>query len=186
MSLLKLTDRWHGRQIDKWAHYPAIYEKHFARYVGKSPRVLEIGVDHGGSLQLWKAYFGSGADIHGVDINPVCKDYEEDGIKILIADQCDSGITYLGEFDIIIDDGSHICAHQSISYRHLWPKCKGVYLIEDCHNGYPVLDPHPQIAYRYPWVLVAERPHRMIRGTPSRELRPDEAEARKQFGGENG
>jgi hypothetical protein len=160
-----------GRQIDKWEHYFDIYEKHFAKYVNRSPRVLEIGVDHGGSLQMWKSYFGKGAEILGVDINPACKEYEEDQIQILIADQCKiPGVADLIPFDIIIDDGSHICAHQSITFRQLWPKCTGVYLIEDCHDGYPLLDPHPMISYRYPWVIVVERPHRIIRGKPSREL----------------
>lgn len=165
-----------GRQIDKWRHYFPIYEKHFAKYVGTAVRVLEIGVDHGGSLQMWKSYFGFQARVVGVDINPACADYAEAQIEIVIADQCK--LPELGKFDIIIDDGSHICAHQSITYREMWPRCHGVYLIEDCHNGYPILDPHPAIQYRYPWVLVAEKPQRIIKGTPSRELRPDELEAR--------
>ena len=168
-----------GRQVDKWQHYLEIYQRHFARYVGTDCRILEIGVDHGGSLQMWKHYFGDRAQILGVDINPACKEYEEGQIKVLIADQCK--LPALGEFDIIIDDGSHVCAHQSITYRALWPKCKGVYLIEDCHNGYPILEPYNPILYRYPWVVVSERPQRIIRGEPSRELRPDEQEARNNF-----
>lgn len=168
-----------GRQVDKWQHYLEIYQRHFARYVGTDCRILEIGVDHGGSLQMWKHYFGDSAQILGVDINPACKEYEEDQIQVLIADQCK--LPDLGEFDIIIDDGSHVCAHQSITYRALWPKCKGVYLIEDCHNGYPILEPYNPIVYRYPWVVVSERPQRIIRGEPSRELRPDEQEARNNF-----
>ena len=167
-----------GRQVDKWRHYFPIYEKHFAKYVGTAVRVLEIGVDHGGSLQMWKNYFGPRAKITGLDINPKCIKYLEDQIAIIIMDQCSPSLDNFGEFDIIIDDGSHVCAHQSITYRKLWPKCRGVYLIEDCHSGYPLLDPHPAIQYRYPWVLVAEKPQRIIKGTPSRELRPDELEAR--------
>ena len=174
----------HGRQIDKWEHYFPIYEKHFSKYVGTAVRVLEIGVDHGGSLQMWKRYFGDQSLIIGIDINPLCANYAEpeNDIGVYIMDQCDTArLAGLGEFDIIIDDGSHVCAHQSITFRALWPKCKGVYLIEDCHNGYPLLEPN-LIVTRYPWVIVAERPHRMIRGTPSRELRPDEEAARKEFG----
>jgi len=178
MTVRDVFEAHTGRQIDKWNHYLDIYTKHFADYQGKSPRVLEIGIDHGGSLQLWKRYFGEGAQIVGVDIVD-CRAYAEDQIEIHVADQCK--LPDLGEFDIVIDDGSHICAHQSITFRQLWPKCRGVYLIEDCHNGYPLLDPHPTVCYRYPYVLVAEKPQRMIRGTPSRELRPDEVEARRCF-----
>jgi hypothetical protein len=171
-----------GRQIDKWDHYMEIYEKHFAKYVGKTVRVLEIGVDHGGSLQMWKEYFGPAAMIVGVDLNPICKEYEEDQIDICIRDQCDASLAQLGPFDIVIDDGSHVCAHQSITFRHLWPETRGVYLIEDCHGGYPLLEPHIQTTTRYPWVVVVERPRRIIRGTPSHKLRDDELKAWEQYG----
>lgn len=175
-------NNWSGRQIDKWSHYLDIYEKHFAKYRGKSIRVLEIGVDHGGSLQLWKEYFGPHAEIIGVDINPACKDYEEPQIKIHIADQCDPALARLGPFDIVIDDGSHIRQHQAQSFLTLWPHTTGTYLIEDCHDGFPSLSPHRDfLEYRYPWVVVLERPQRIIRGTPSRELRQDEIEARAKF-----
>ena len=179
-TVWEVFQRHTGRQIDKWRHYFDVYERHFAKYVGREPRVLEIGIDHGGSLQMWKRYFGYGAKITGVDINPACTNYAETGIDIVIADQCK--LPDMGSFDIIIDDGSHVCAHQSITFRQMWPRCSGVYLIEDCHNGYPLLDPHPPVQYRYPWVIVAEQPRRIIKGTPSRELREDEVEARNQWG----
>jgi hypothetical protein len=169
-----------GRQIDRWSHYLDIYEKHFARFRGKSPRVLEIGIDHGGSLQLWKRYFGHGAEIIGVDIAEAAM-YEEPQIKTLCYDQKDPIIATLGPFDIVIDDGSHVPEDQSITFGNLWPRCQGVYLIEDCHRQYPALSGDPQVHYAYPWVLVVERPKRIIKGTPSRELRPDEIEARKLY-----
>ena len=176
-------DSWDGRQVDKWRHYMEIYERHFAKYQGEAVRLLEIGVDHGGSLQMWKEYFGKGVEITGVDINPVCKEYEEDQIKVVIADQCDPALARLGPFDIVIDDGSHLKQHQSQSFLTLWPHCTGTYLIEDCHDGFPSLSPHRDfLEYRYPWVIVLERPKRIIRGTPSRELRPDEALARANYG----
>ena len=36
----------------------------------------------GGSLEMWRDYFGPKAHIYGVDINPDCKVYERDGIKV--------------------------------------------------------------------------------------------------------
>src|SRR6266567_1677704 len=42
-----------GRLIHKWHHYFEIYHRHFARFRGRSPVVVEIGVFHGGSLQMW-------------------------------------------------------------------------------------------------------------------------------------
>ena len=176
----KFADLFHahqGRLVDRWAHYFDIYDRHFSRYQDKPVRVLEIGVSHGGSLQLWKEYFGVKAEIIGLDIDPRCLDYEEDRITIHTWDQSDDRMEWLGAFDIVIDDGSHVIAHQEISFRALWPSTVGVYLIEDCHQGYPYIDAPGAITYQYPWVMVLERPKRLIRGTPSRELRQDEIEA---------
>lgn len=181
MPLRDMFESHSGRQIDKWEHYFPIYEKHFARFRGKSPRVLELGIDHGGSLQLWKRYFGPGAEIIGVDINPDAM-YSESQITTILSDQKGPGLVDSGPFDIVIDDGSHVREDQEISFGNLWPRCTGVYLIEDCHGVYPGLTANPPIHYAYPWVLVVECPKRMIKGTPSRELRPDEVEARKLFG----
>lgn len=64
--------------IDKWIHYFDIYEKYFSKYRNKEVVILEIGVFQGGSLQMWKEYFGPGAKIYGIDINPNCKKLEEE------------------------------------------------------------------------------------------------------------
>jgi cephalosporin hydroxylase len=72
------------KYIDKWLHYLDIYHRHFERFRGKPVTVLEIGVYHGGSLQMWKEYFGVHANIIGIDINPICKELEEENIKIYI------------------------------------------------------------------------------------------------------
>jgi hypothetical protein len=59
----------HGRRITKWHHYLEIYETFLAPLKRRGTiRLLEIGVDHGGSLQLWRSYFGEGAKIAGLDI----------------------------------------------------------------------------------------------------------------------
>jgi len=171
-----------GRQIDKWESYFDIYQKHFAKYVGTSVRLLEIGIDHGGSLQMWKEYFGPKAKIIGVDINPACAEYREPQIEVVIRDQCDPSIAQLGPFDIVLDDGSHELSHQQKSYDNLWPRCLGVYLIEDINGQLPLLRPISPIVYNYPWVIVCERPKRIIKGTPSRALREDEQEAKRLYG----
>lgn len=196
LTLRDLFNAHNGRQIDKWAHYLPIYEKHFERFRGKKIRLLEIGVDHGGSLQLWKRYFGPDAQIIGIDINPDAM-FTEDQIDTMEYNQCDPSLAAHGPFDIVIDDGSHFVEHQTISFEHLWPRTTGVYLIEDCqgwqlapgtNNIHCMSDCYPEVRnigglkYQYPWVVVYERPHRMIRGTPSRELRADEAETRTLFG----
>src|SRR5208282_5528836 len=119
VTLYDMFESHKGRQIDKWEHYFPIYEKHFERFRGKAPRVLELGVDHGGSLQLWKHYFGRDAEIIGIDINPLAG-FQEDQIKVYLYDQTSPDIAHLGPFDIVIDDGSHQAEHQVLSFEHLW------------------------------------------------------------------
>jgi hypothetical protein len=43
----------------------------------------------GGSMKMWKWYFGQGSRIFGVDINRKCKQFEEEGVRILIGDEGD-------------------------------------------------------------------------------------------------
>ena len=129
--------------ISKYAHYLDVYERYFAKFIGTSPRVLEIGVCHGGSLQMWSNYFGKGCSIHGLDINPKCKEVEKNGVYIYIGDQTD--LTFLskvldqiGTPDIIIDDGGHSMKQQQTSFDYLFPKLAegGIYLCEDLHTSY--------------------------------------------------
>jgi hypothetical protein len=188
VSLFEIFKAHDGRLIDKWEHYFPIYERYFRKFRDAPCRVLEIGVCHGGSLQMWKKYFHVG-QIVGVDIDSRCTDYAEDRITVVQADQSVPTQTdwvgkHFGPFDIIIDDGSHIRAHQETSHRTLWPYLKqgGVYLIEDCHSEHPsVIADATSIAY-YPWVVVIEKgdaraPKRVVAGKPSRPLNDDEKAA---------
>src|SRR3954468_1618108 len=76
-----------SKRLHKWTHYFDIYERHFERFRNQSPVVIEFGVMGGGSLAMWKAYFGAGAKIIGVDINPKCKEHEAPDIEIFIGNQ---------------------------------------------------------------------------------------------------
>jgi hypothetical protein len=58
--------------INKWVHYFPIYERHFQKWINQSLVLFEIGVYKGGSVQMWKRYFGPFATIVGIDINPEC------------------------------------------------------------------------------------------------------------------
>ena len=58
------------RRIDKWHHYFEVYERHLARLRSANPTVLEIGVQQGGSMEMWRQYFGGSARIFGIDIDP--------------------------------------------------------------------------------------------------------------------
>ncbi len=131
------------RLIHKWAHYFDIYNRHFARFRDKEIVILEIGVSQGCSLQMWKDYFGPKAKIYGIDVNPQCKQLEEDNIKIFIGSQSDRAFLQevkrsIPMVDILIDDGGHTMRQQIVSYEELFDHVKdqGVYLCEDLHTSY--------------------------------------------------
>jgi hypothetical protein len=54
------TNHNEGRGIWKWNHYFPIYHRHFSKFIGKPVKILEIGIYSGGSLDMWRSYFGSG------------------------------------------------------------------------------------------------------------------------------
>jgi hypothetical protein len=131
------------RLIHKWRHYFEIYDTHFARFRNKMPVILEIGVSQGGSLQMWKAYFGEGCTVIGLDIDPACKKLEEPGIQVHIGSQSDRKFlrelkTKIPKVDILIDDGGHTMVQQIVTYEELFDHISedGVYLVEDLHTSY--------------------------------------------------
>jgi 23S rRNA U2552 (ribose-2'-O)-methylase RlmE/FtsJ len=129
--------------IHKWMHYFDIYDRHFSRYRNTDVCILEIGVSHGGSLQMWKHYFGEKVKIFGVDINPDCKKLEDENIHIFIGDQSDraflrSVVEKIPRIDILIDDGGHTMEQQICTFEELFEYVDpyGIYLCEDLHTSY--------------------------------------------------
>ena len=132
-----------GNLIHKWQHYFEIYDRHFAQFIGKEVHLLEIGVSQGGSIQMWKKFFGPNLHYYGIDINPGCKQFEEENVTIFIGSQEDPVFLkkvkdQIPELDIFIDDGGHTMRQQIVSFEHLFEKVKnqGLYLCEDNHTSY--------------------------------------------------
>lgn len=143
MNLWKYFLENDGNKITRWTHYFPIYEKHFERFRNKPVKILEIGVLNGGSLPMWQKYFGPLSKIVAIDITPSCKSYEIPGTQVRIGDQSDEKflqelVDEFGEFDVVIDDGSHQVAHVNKTFQYLYPKMSknGVYLVEDTHAAY--------------------------------------------------
>ena len=131
------------RLINKYQHYFDVYDRHFSKYKGQEITIVEVGVFQGGSLQMWRSYFGPKAKIWGIDIDPRCKLLEEQNTNIIIGSQEDE--TFLesiyditGPIDILIDDGGHTQKQQIKTFKILFDKIKndGVYLCEDVHTSY--------------------------------------------------
>jgi hypothetical protein len=143
MSLWALFQNHRGRVVHKWTHYFPIYERHFSRFVNRPITFLEIGCGEGGSLQLWKQYFGPLARIVGLDIRPECAEFEEDQVHVRVGDQADPAFlrSVLEEFGaphVVLDDGSHMMDHVKTSFENLYPHVvpDGVYVVEDLHTAY--------------------------------------------------
>ncbi len=131
------------RLIHKYDHYFEIYERHFQKYRNKPVVILEIGIFQGGSLQMWKNYFGSKAMIYGIDINPKCKEFEEKNVKIFIGSQSDRKFLrsikqQIPKVDILIDDGGHFMKQQIVTFEEMYDHVKddGIFLCEDLHTSY--------------------------------------------------
>ncbi len=131
------------RVITKWLHYFEVYERHFSKYRNQAPVVMEIGVFKGGSLQMWKDYFGEGAQIIGIDIDENTKAFEEEQVSIEIGSQEDRDfLRHLKEkypkVDVLIDDGGHTMNQQIITFEEMFPHISygGTYLCEDLHTSY--------------------------------------------------
>lgn len=133
-----------GKKIAKWTHYFWVYEKHFSALRDKEFTMLEVGVLNGGSLEMWNYYFPK-AKIVGIDINNNCKKHEQvdKNIHVRIGDQSDinfleSLVQEFGQFDLILDDGSHHVNHVNKTFQFLYTKLAddGIYFIEDTHAAY--------------------------------------------------
>ena len=117
-----------------------MYHRHLSRYRGTDVAALEFGVLHGGSLQMWRDYFGPGSQITGVDIDPRCAVAAGDGITVVTGDQEDPAFlaTLTGPFDVIIDDGGHSMGQQLTTFKRMWPALAdgGTFITEDTHTSY--------------------------------------------------
>ena len=137
-----------GRGIEKPVHYFPAYQRSLAQFIGRSEvPVVEVGVESGGSLEMWRSVLGPGARLYGVDVSAATKVHEhaDERTWIFVGDQADP--RFWAEFrrrvprvDILIDDGGHTPEQQITTFgemfAHLSPG--GVYITEDIfHVGNP-------------------------------------------------
>jgi len=132
-----------GPIVHKWHHYLPIYERYFAPWRNRPLRFLEIGVSKGGSLQMWRQYFGPEAVIFGIDIDPTCAAFDGLAASVRIGSQADAAfladvVAEMGGVDVVLDDGSHRMEHVATSLGILFPLLAvgGTYMIEDLHTAY--------------------------------------------------
>lgn len=144
-KLATLYNEHHGKVSDKWTSYLEAYDDLFSAFVDRPVRILEIGIQNGGSLELWSKFFPKAEVIVGCDINPLCSEltYEDPRVKVIVGDANEKStfdrVTALSDsFDIIIDDGSHVSGDIIRSFALYFPVLAegGVFVAEDLHCSY--------------------------------------------------
>lgn len=128
----------------KLTNYFPVYEQLLKPYRDlELPVIVEFGVLSGGSLHMWRNYFGSKARVIGVDLNPGAQRHREEGFEIFLADQENLDevarvFQEIGPVDIVIDDGAHTnpaCVNTIwAAMPHIKPG--GIHIVEDLHTSF--------------------------------------------------
>ena len=127
----------------KHSGYFQVYDEIFENFINKKFTFVEVGIHNGGSLFMWREFFGEDARIIGVDLNPEAKQFEKYGFEIFIGDQSDkrfwkSFFDEVGDIDVLIDDGGHTYEQQIITVTSTidFVKNNGLIVVEDTHTSY--------------------------------------------------
>jgi len=127
----------------KHTNYFDIYDKVLNKYVGESITFIEIGILDGGSLFMWRDFFGERARIIGVDLNPEATKWREHGFEIFIGDQSKPEFWQdlfeeIGDVHVLLDDGGHRNDQQIITTKSALPHILdgGSIIIEDTQTSF--------------------------------------------------
>jgi len=144
-SLQTLYRQHQGKESDKWSLYLTEYDRLFSDYRDRPVCLLEIGVQNGGSLELWSNYFPNAVHIVGCDINPECVRirYADQRVSVVVGDANTDGVearisVACPVFDLILDDGSHRSDDIVRSFVRYFPRLAdgGLFVVEDLHCSY--------------------------------------------------
>lgn len=127
----------------KYDSYFPVYERLFSAYRDREIVFVEVGVLAGGSLFMWRRFFGDKARIIGVEANPGATKWREHGFEIVVGDQSspafwDDFFAKIGPVDILLDDGGHRNHQQIVTTVKGLPHVKdgGMLVVEDVHTSY--------------------------------------------------
>jgi hypothetical protein len=134
----------------KHSSYFQVYEELLGKYRDSRVIFVEIGVLNGGSLFMWRDYFGPAARIIGIDVNPEAKKWEAHGFEIYLGSQSDEGFwdqffESVGQVDVVLDDGGHTNEQQIITAVKCIPHIAdgGMLIVEDTHASYQAVFGNP-------------------------------------------
>ena len=141
-NLIELYAEHKGKVSDKWSLYLEIYDRIFKDMREDALALLEIGIQNGGSLEIWARFFPLANSIIGCDINSKCLNlkYLEQNIKLVVGDANELAtrqaiLSISNAFDIVIDDGSHRSSDIIKSFCLYFPSINpsGLFIAEDLH-----------------------------------------------------
>jgi len=140
MSKLTLKQICNIYNTDKNSYHSYIdqvYEDLFRELRLSVKKLLEIGVDSGASLFMWREYFEN-AKIYGLDEKDCPAVHNRDRIQFLAEDaySYDTVDKLPSDFDIIIDDGPHTLDTMTFSIKEYLKKINsnGILVIEDLQD----------------------------------------------------
>lgn len=133
-----------GRGIWKWSNALDAYQRHLAPLAGRSLALVEVGVQSGGSILMWKAVLGPGLHYYGLDINTACHQFADASTTITIGDQADEKTweyfygTVRNMVDIVVDDGGHQSHQMGVTLHRAWEHINpgGFMITEDINAGH--------------------------------------------------
>ena len=144
-SLRTLYQEHQGKVSDKWELYLDVYERVLAPWREHPVTLVEVGVQNGGSLEIWPKYFANGISFIGCDIDPKCATlvYDDARVSVIVAGvntetASQAILSRATAWDIFIDDGSHTSEDIISAFRRYFRFLKpgGLYIIEDLHCSY--------------------------------------------------
>jgi O-antigen biosynthesis protein len=195
-SLADLYRHHQGKVSDKWSLYLQEYDQLFSPYRTRPINFLEIGIQNGGSLEIWSQYFPHARHLVGCDINPNCEHlfYEDPRINVVVGDiNTDRSeqivVACAGTFDLILDDGSHRSSDIIRTFARYFPHLNdgGKFVIEDLHCSYwqefdgGLFDPTSSISFFKLLADIINRQHWGVRKTVSDVLAQIEERYDVQF-----
>jgi hypothetical protein len=134
-----------GLLSQKWNHYIPFYDEIYNEITDKfggQLNFLELGIQNGGSLQIWRQILGPQAVLYGIDSDPGCKKLDVSA-EIRIGKVSDRKfltrvMLEMKSVDLVIDDASHDSLHQKIAFETIFPflSAGGIYIIEDIEHSY--------------------------------------------------
>lgn len=144
-TLRQFYEQHVGKVSDKWSIYLDEYERLLAPYRDRQINLLEIGIQNGGSIEIWAEYFQDAKKLVGCDINPDCSrlSYTDPRISVIVGDanvdDTERAVDMSApDFDVVIDDGSHTSGDIVKSFSRYFPKLNvgGIFIAEDLHCSY--------------------------------------------------